>query len=500
MSETDLLEQHFLKSQRSPWRKRLLISILILVPVCLALAYGYLLMTANGELQQALDEADRLDPGWPLFDLEARREVVPEGQNSGLVLAKAKPLMPPAWPAWDAVGTPESQAYNANDLNALRESFTGQKLEPPTLLSDRELKVLRAELQRAAAALTEARKVIGMPKGRYPITYAKDFISTNLAYTQDTRTFAILLGYDAVRRAQENDLEGALDCCRGIINTERSIGDEPTLISLLVRIAIRGVALRKVERILAQGQLTDASLAAFQRFLEEEAAAPLLLIGVRGERGIMDGLMQAIQNGDLSVARFQVLFNSGRSSWLTLENVQFLLLPGAIKNNRAALLHFNNQIVELAKLPIEEIREPLRELSAAAQGLPPLARQVGSAYHKVVQAFQRDQALMRCAIVLLAAERYRLANGHWPKTLSELVPTYLDKVPVDPFDGQLLRSRRLADGLVIYSVGMDGKDNGGNLDPNPTKEGTDLGVCLWDVGQRRRPPKPSGHVLENQAK
>jgi hypothetical protein len=489
MNESDLLEQHLLKS-RPPWRKRLLIGILILVPLCLALAYGYLLMTANGELQRALDEADRLDPGWPLFELEANREVVPEDQNSGLVLAKAKPLMPPSWPVWDAVGTPESQAYDANDLNALRESLAFQKLEPPTQLSDREFKVLRAELQRAAAALTEARKVIGMPKGRYPITYAKDFISTNLAYTQHTRTFANLLGYDAIRRAQENDLEGALDCCRGMINVERSIGDEPTLISLLVRIAIRGMAVRKVERILAQGKVADASLAAFQQFLEEEAAAPLLLIAMRGERGIMDGAMQALQSGELPMTGFRSLFNSRQSSWVTLEDVQFALLPGGIKNSRAALLHLNNQLVELAKLPIEDIREPLQELSTAAQGLPPLAREISSAYHKVVQAFQRDQALMRCAIVLLAAERYRLANGHWPKALSDLVPVYLDKVPVDPFDDQSLRLRRLNDGVVIYSVGLDGKDNGGNLDPNPTKEGTDLGFRLWDVGQRRQPPKP----------
>jgi hypothetical protein len=48
----------------------------------------------------------------------------------------------------------------------------------------------------------------------------------------------------------------------------------------------------------------------------------------------------------------------------------------------------------------------------------------------------------------------------------------------------------LDDGVVIYSVGADGKDNGGKLDKNPTKDGTDRGFRLWDVPKRRQPPKP----------
>jgi hypothetical protein len=48
----------------------------------------------------------------------------------------------------------------------------------------------------------------------------------------------------------------------------------------------------------------------------------------------------------------------------------------------------------------------------------------------------------------------------------------------------------LDDGVVIYSIGPDGKDNGGKLGKDPTKEGSDLGLRLWDISQRRQPPKP----------
>jgi hypothetical protein len=64
-------------------------------------------------------------------------------------------------------------------------------------------------------------------------------------------------------------------------------------------------------------------------------------------------------------------------------------------------------------------------------------------------------------------------------------------VPTDLYDGQPLRLRRLDDGLVIYSVGPDGKDDGGKLDrQNPVGPGMDLGFQLWDVAKRRQPPAP----------
>ena len=64
-------------------------------------------------------------------------------------------------------------------------------------------------------------------------------------------------------------------------------------------------------------------------------------------------------------------------------------------------------------------------------------------------------------------------------------------MPLDPYDGKPLRYRRVADGVIVYSVGPDGSDNGGNIDrTNPVKPGTDLGYQLWDVKHRRQPPKP----------
>ena len=45
--------------------------------------------------------------------------------------------------------------------------------------------------------------------------------------------------------------------------------------------------------------------------------------------------------------------------------------------------------------------------------------------------------------------------------LADLVPDYLSEVPQDPFSGKPLLYRRNAKGYVLYSVGLDGRDDGG---------------------------------------
>ena len=74
----------------------------------------------------------------------------------------------------------------------------------------------------------------------------------------------------------------------------------------------------------------------------------------------------------------------------------------------------------------------------------------------------RYTARLRAAIVALAIERARLASSRLPEKLSELVPAYLAEVPVDPFNGQPMHYKKLPKGYVVYSVGEDGVDDGGN--------------------------------------
>ena len=86
-------------------------------------------------------------------------------------------------------------------------------------------------------------------------------------------------------------------------------------------------------------------------------------------------------------------------------------------------------------------------------------------------------AQLEVAKTLLAVERYRLAHASLPETLDRLVPDYLAAVPADPFDGAPLRYQRVDRGFLVYSVGEDGRDDGGKQEPKKTEKSGET----WDL-------------------
>jgi hypothetical protein len=77
-------------------------------------------------------------------------------------------------------------------------------------------------------------------------------------------------------------------------------------------------------------------------------------------------------------------------------------------------------------------------------------------YRVVASEGNRDGALIG-----LALELYHRENGKWPKSLSELSPRWLPKVPVDPMTGEPLHCKIIHDRPIVYSVGDDRDDDGG---------------------------------------
>ncbi len=74
----------------------------------------------------------------------------------------------------------------------------------------------------------------------------------------------------------------------------------------------------------------------------------------------------------------------------------------------------------------------------------------------------RNLVQNRLLMVKLALRAYRLEHGAYPKTLDNLVPRYLTRLPRDPFrPKQTFGYARTSGGHVLYSVGPDHQDQGG---------------------------------------
>lgn len=81
------------------------------------------------------------------------------------------------------------------------------------------------------------------------------------------------------------------------------------------------------------------------------------------------------------------------------------------------------------------------------------------------------EAHRRIILTALAVERFHVSRGAYPKTTKELVPAFLERVPIDFMDGMPLRYLLSDDGhYIIYSIGLDCVDNGGIM-PSRQKRG-----------------------------
>jgi hypothetical protein len=458
--------------RRWPWFVLAGLALLISFP---AATYWYVKWSSENDMVSVIAETDRLDPAWRLEDIEAQREILKPEENSALFVTTVRGL----------IGS--SSILHRNENYQLFDN-----MEAPYQLNARQLELLRQAYAEKEEALQECRKLKDMPKGRFPITFSADFINTLLPNQQNARSVFHVMQHDAWLRAQDGDLDGAVESCRAAMNAARSIGDEPTLISFLIRVAGDHVAISALERTLAQGQPSEQALKPMQALLAREIAdaEKHWLNGLRGERGGGQRIVQAINDGKLKAG---ALTGSGwRGGSPNFEERVLDHFPALVTRENPALLRHMNEVVETAKLPIEDCSEKLRDLEKSISKNSILVRLLVPALQKVSMANQRNQALLRSALVAVAAERFRLKHQRWPQTLAELeTASLLSPTPADPYDGAPLRWRPWPDGRIAYSVGTDKIDNGGNLDLRHYLDaGYDIGFKLWDVPRRRQPPRP----------
>ncbi|MGD9721542.1 MAG: hypothetical protein AB7O59_06360 [Pirellulales bacterium] len=90
-----------------------------------------------------------------------------------------------------------------------------------------------------------------------------------------------------------------------------------------------------------------------------------------------------------------------------------------------------------------------------------------------LNARKRNDAQLQLILTEAAVRHYMFEHKVPPESLSDLVPKYFAAVPLDPYSDGRLVYRRTADGYVLYSVGINGRDDGGQRETlaNATQSG-----------------------------
>lgn len=479
---------------RGSWR---LLAWLVGVPALLTVVVGIAAGVVIGRqveerVEAAIEAADRDDPNWRLDDLMRSREWVPDEENSAIVVDEALAMVPEGWPKLGPQPWPGGMQTPPSELDLAWERLEG--LESNDRLDEWAAETLRDERDSYAEAVALLRTVADYERGRHELEIEANVIDTLLPETQASRTAARLLQADAAIRAHEGDLDGALESTRAILGVGRSIGDEPFLISNLVRIAIGSAAMQSARRMLGQGEPSDEAIGRLQEELQAEWERPLELSGIRGERAMMVELLRRVADGEIPLD-----FNfyepgdpvPGVASWMRV----------ALKYQIGLMLELTNSGVEIAKLPPHErlagweaweARIEFEREDWHAPYTKTFAILMTPALQSSGMAHLRYQAELGAMVILLAAERHRLRHGEWPGAIGAIDPDLLPESPIDPFSGEEYRVHRPEGRFIVASIGPNGEDDGGEYLPKTWMNGgpDDVGGTAWEVGFRGQAPPP----------
>ncbi len=312
-------------------------------------------------------------------------------------------------------------------------------------------------------ALELLHKGAAIEHSRYPVDLSKGF-EILLPDLSNIRAGAFLLKLEAVLHAENDKPEQAVDSITSAFGLARSLSKEPVLVSQLVRIACQALAVSTLEHTINRTEFTDEQLIDLSQSLVNVGNPSAMIRAFAGERcmGVSILKMPAAKIPSmLSIA-------SNRPHLLGALVISLYRFAGLADMDAIIYLDLMNDYMKAIQLPPQQRQEAADAVDTKfdeTSRIHMLVHVIMPALSRCTTIDLRTAATLRTARAGLAIQRYRLAAGKLPDNLAELIPTYLDAVPKDPFDGKELRYKKLETGFVVYSIGEDGNDDGGKEKP-----------------------------------
>ena len=316
---------------------------------------------------------------------------------------------------------------------------------------------------------------------RYPVNF-DDGPYSLLPHLQHFKPGVVRLNVEAIVHAETEPSLSVRSIVSGFSLT-RSLENEPLLVSQVHRANCQNCIVLVLEHLVNRIDFTDQQLRELSRAVVEARAPQVFPQSYIGERCIALAVFEepalASQIPKPFADSLQAL-----DLELNLSPLAFAMRKFTGQADKSTLIYLDliDDYLEAVRLPDDESRKAVEDIGARCDKawkddfvlsdvLPPLVR--------VPAIEKRAMANLNNAQTALAIQRYRLTYGKLPVELSDLVNTYLECIPKDPFDGEELRYNKLDPGFVVYSIGEDLSDDGGR--ERPAKTVKDGKPVKWDV-------------------
>ncbi len=359
--------------------------------------------------------------GHPISLADLALKPVPDNQNAAVILQSIHDDL-------DAISTALTNIYRED--NFANGNFTDDQLKTIDAAFDAHPKVLPALIQAANAPSYQV--------DIDPTSSGTAWLETASPRITYPRQIARLLAARIhLLSGQSNPIE-ALNTSISLFQLCRHFDREPMILGSLVAMSCRALAIRTTNAVLQKSSLPASA----HRMLEAELA---------------------VQN---TIEAYQYALATERVLGLALYEEQMSVritnwpLRSYFLADACDYLRGIEQLLDFASKPYAAVVEA--DLPTQISKMKSLARITLSAFAAGRKTVDRIRSELRCLRILNAIKAQGKPQADTPINISELaLPAEATR---DPFTGNLLQAKKVPQGWVVYSVGANLIDDGGDLD------------------------------------
>ncbi len=368
-----------------------------------------------------------------------------------------------------------------NPRDPAHTPYTGILEIPPYPADPQLVARWQAELTHNAAVFSALAAGSGRSGSRYPIDLRTERGAP--AHLARLKNLAQFLALASLTEAESGHPAEAARHVEELLGLARSLETEPLMISQLIRCIIVRIACGAVATSLPRTAVDEAGWKTLQEAFTAATTHNTVRSGLAGEI-VQSTIAFAAPPGDLAD-----LYAKGPAGLGVKAGALFYVASGLRAADQRFCLDRLAESLDASTHPFPEALRLSRSVgerveqegARPARGGKFVSWLLLQSLQHILQPQAESAASLRVAVVECAIERHRLTHSNQlPETLADLVPALIPAMPIDPFDGQPLRYRHTNDTYVVYSVGPDRRDDGGESRPtsNPATPTDDIGFRI----------------------
>jgi hypothetical protein len=295
------------------------------------------------------------------------------------------------------------------------------------------------------------------------------------------RDLSKLIGWQIKMKAEHGDVEGAFQDIFAIYKTGEHFKGPRMLIEQLVGIGIQNLAIRNAFQIIAKTELNDEMLQHIQSEFQLLVGKAIFRTDFKTESFLLLDFIQRCYTNDgkgsghMVPAGLKRYF--GEDDYLPNFDRYFPALGASLispdrKKMTEMVQNYYDPLDEWSQLTPWQLHKRSDIDFEFGINQWPRIKQIRywpimillPAVGGACQIPYRIKADSEAFITVVALQRYQRQNGRYPETLDVLIQTKLLKeLPMDPFSDQPLVYKKTTDNFTLYSVGLNFKDDGGQV-------------------------------------